>query len=36
LAPIGKTMDKVIEKVTDEENKKKFLKGVNGAAKLFS
>jgi hypothetical protein len=25
-------MDKVIEKVTDEDNKKKLLKGVSGAA----
>jgi hypothetical protein len=29
-------MDKVLEKVKDEDNKKKFLKGVNGAAKIFS
>jgi len=35
LAPIGETMDKVIEKVTHEDNKKKFSKVVSGAAKIF-
>lgn len=29
-------MDKVIEKVTDQDNKKKFLKVVNGAASAFA
>lgn len=36
MRPIGEAMDKVIEKVTDEDNKKKFLAVAAAAASAFT